>query len=287
MEKYSDFNLLHIKDFSNLKTDFLASNMFWTSFLWEKKLIIIDLNNDIDSNLSDFFINNLQNIPETNIVLFNYFEPDKRLKLYKEIDKQAIKKEFNQKDANDTYWIIQNKYSGKISAKAINLIISYKANNLEKIVQEIEKLLILHDFIDEKEITENIVPELEQSIFILIDDILNLKINYALENIKIITTQMNIYAFYNNLLANLRTNVFISKLKNEKKPNLEINQILSLWNKSFLTNKNYKISYSKLKNLYINLIDLDKKMKSWKMLGSEDKDFLLEIENVLLKELKT
>jgi DNA polymerase III delta subunit len=98
----------------------------------------------------------------------------------------------------------------------------YKANSLEKIVNEIEKLSILYSFIDEKEVRENIVPELEESIFQVIDDILNERIPQAIEKIVTITNEINIYAFYNNLLANLRVNVFIMKLKKEGKNAFEI-----------------------------------------------------------------
>jgi DNA polymerase III delta subunit len=76
-------------------------------------------------------------------------------------------------------------------------------------------LLIIYQFIDEKEIVENIFPELEESVFQIIDEILNLKIINAIEKIKNLTNEINIYAFYNNLLANLRANIFILKLKKE------------------------------------------------------------------------
>ncbi|MDR2411380.1 MAG: hypothetical protein LBD88_02045 [Candidatus Peribacteria bacterium] len=95
------------------------------------------------------------------------------------------------------------------------MIVKYKSNNLSKIIQEIEKLLITYNFIDEKEIIENITPELEESIFQIIDEILNLKITKAIEKIETLINETNIYAFYNSLLANLRTNIFIMKLKNE------------------------------------------------------------------------
>jgi hypothetical protein len=75
------------------------------------------------------------------------------------------------------------------------------------------------------------------------------------------------------------------KLKNEWRNSFEISQVLSLWNRSFLVNKNYAISYKQLSNLFVKLVDLDKKMKSGNMIWSEDNDFLFEIENVLIKTL--
>jgi len=62
----------------------------------------------------------------------------------------------------------------------------------------------------------------------VIDDILNKNIVSALSKIKIILSDTNVYAFYNNLLANLRTSVYISKLKFLKTPTIEISNALNL-----------------------------------------------------------
>ncbi|MDR2640691.1 MAG: hypothetical protein LBC61_05270 [Candidatus Peribacteria bacterium] len=86
---------------------------------------------------------------------------------------------------------------------------------MNKTIQEIEKLSILYPFIDEKEVKENIVPELEESIFQVIDDILNLRIIDAINKINILNNDTNIYVTYNSLLSNLRVNLFITKLKKD------------------------------------------------------------------------
>jgi hypothetical protein len=44
---------------------------------------------------------------------------------------------------------------------------------------------------------------------------LNLRVTKAIEKIEILIYETNIYAFYNSILANLRANIFIMKLKNE------------------------------------------------------------------------
>jgi len=89
-------------------------------------------------------------------------------------------------------------------------------------VSEIDKLLIIYQKIDSKEITQNILPELEESIFQVIDDILNKNTNQAIVKIDTILNDTNIYAFYNNLLANLRTNMYIYKFKKLDKSTTEI-----------------------------------------------------------------
>lgn len=289
IEKNWDFNLLHLKGLSEIDNNFLVSNLTWSSFFSEKKLIIID-NFPLSAwekssefkNKQDFLETLLDNIPEENIVLFNSLNPDKRSKFYKTLVKAWGLKEFSVSDDREIVNIISKKYWENISKKAIDLIIKYKAWNLTKIFSELDKLFIAYDFVDEKEIVENIVPELEESIFQFIDDLLNLNLKQALSKMNIILEQTNVYAFYNNLLANLRAQVFIEKLKADKVNPSSISDILWLWNRAFLVNKRYKISSKKLEELYIWFVDLDKKMKTWSMIASEDDVLVSEIERCIL-----
>lgn len=289
-DKNSDFNLVHFKSLEDIENNQISENLLAEGFLWEKKLIIIDnlpLNwknkNTKLSEKQDFLYKILERIPENNIVLFSSSNIDKRWKFYKKIKKIATKiEEFNTKSEQDIFAIIENKYSWKIDFPAINMIVKYKSWNLEKCISEIEKLLITKEKINSYDIKQFIIPELEESIFQLIDDILNKNIIGVISKIKIILWNTNIYAFYNNLLANLRTSVYISKLKSLKIPIQEISISLNLGNKTFLVNKNYKISHKKLKNLYISLVNLDKKMKDWKLIWTHEKDFKFEIEKCFL-----
>ncbi|MDD2871336.1 MAG: hypothetical protein PHS49_05070 [Candidatus Gracilibacteria bacterium] len=295
--KYGNFNLIHIKDFESVENNFLTLNITSSGFGLEKKLIVIDLeekknnkNTEIEQNDKsdkgsdklDLLLNLLTKSPENNIVLLNIANPDKRTKFYKGLLKLCDVKEFTAPDNNNIFSYIRNKYPTQITNDAINTIIKYKSNNLSKIINEIEKLLIYYDHIDKKEVVENIMPELEESIFQVIDDILNKHILEAIKKIDIILNDTVIYAFYNNLLANLRTSVYIMKLKESGKKSSEISQILDLGNKSFLVDKRYNINYKQLKKLYINLINIDKQMKSGKLFGTEDSDFYYAFERQLL-----
>ncbi len=287
IEKYWDFNLINIDDIDNYDNNYLAESLFTASFLSEKKLVSIEIDTTINEDKANFLINNLDKIVESTILLISFINPDKRSKLYKILSKEFEKKEFNIENENDIYSLLTNKYKDQISDWAKKLIIKYKSNNLDKINSEIEKLLITNNFIEEKVITDNIEPELEESIFIIIDDILNININSAINKINNLLNYTNIYAFYNNLLANIRINVFISKYKNLWVNNNEIWDILNLWNRSFLINKSYKINNKKLEKLYLELVEIDKNMKSWKLMWSDDKDILFEIEKSLIKIRET
>ena len=284
IEKYSDFNLTHLKEIKNLDKNILKDAILSGSlFSSEKKLIIIDINNDIWDELEDFLMKNLEKKPQENIIILNYFLPDKRKKFWKNIKNISEIKEFNLENEEDTKKIINSKFSWKIDLEAINTIIKYKSNKINKIIPELEKLTITKDFITKIDIEENIVPELEESIFQIIDLVLNKQIPEAVDKINIILNETNIFAFYNNLLSNLRTSLFILKLKQEKKTQSEISKILDLWNRSFLIGKNYKINFHELKNLYINLVNIDKNLKTWKLVSSEEEDIKFEIEKYLIK----
>lgn len=284
IEKYSDFNLTHLKEIKNLDKNILKDTILSGSlFSSEKKLIILDINNDIWDELEDFLIKNLEKKPQENIIILNYFLPDKRKKFWKNIKNISEIKEFNLENEEDTKKIINSKFSWKIDLEAINTIIKYKSNKINKIIPELEKLTITKNFITKIDIEENIVPELEESIFQIIDLVLNKQIPEAVDKINIILNETNIFAFYNNLLSNLRTSLFILKLKQEKKTQSEISKILDLWNRSFLIGKNYKINFHELKNLYINLVNIDKNLKTWKLVSSEEEDIKFEIEKYLIK----
>lgn len=290
IEKYGDFNLVKISNLWDVDNNFLVENITAMSFFQEKKLILIEL--DLSSKDTkivekvEFIVDISKNLPEENILLFYSVNPDKRSKSFKSINAISDVKEFSSTDQNDTFHILNQRFSWIIQADALRLLIRYKSNNIEKVASEIEKLNILYDNIDEKIIKENIFPELEENIFQLIDDILNKNFIAARIKLNFILNDTNIYSLYNGVIANLRTNIFILELKKNKNTQTEITDILKLWNKKFLINKNFSLSYSELKNLYIQLVSLDKKMKSWKLIGTEESDFKLEFENILLKNLK-
>ncbi len=294
IKKYWDFSLTHFKDLKNIWDELLIQEILSLGFMNEKKLIIIDdfplKAGEKDQALiqkQDLLQGIITDIPENNIVLFSSSSPDKRSKFYKAIIKNVNKvEEFNSKGDSYIYPVIKSKFDGLIDIDALNLLIKYKGGHIEKIISEIEKLLITNDRINKKLVEDNIFPELEESIFQFIDDIMNLNIYPALEKLDIILSQVSVYSFYNNLISNLRNLVFISNLKlDERVPSRDISEILDLGNRSFLVNKRYKISLETLNSLYIGLIDLDKKMKSGKMIGSEDKVLKYEIEKELLKVL--
>jgi len=114
--KFWDFNMIHIKNVETVDNNFLTENISSTSFLSEKKLIIIDIEKELTTEKESFLINILDKIPDDNIVLFNSVNPDKRTKFYKELKKKSELKEFNTKDDSDLHSYISSKYQKQISS---------------------------------------------------------------------------------------------------------------------------------------------------------------------------
>ncbi len=292
ISKYWDFNLIHIKNVLDFDNNSILENLISESFLSEKKLIIID---DIPlstvekwkekKDKEEFIFKLLWKIPENNIVLFSSISPDKRSKFYKEIKKVWKIQEFNSLWEDDVSFKLRQLYWDKIHFNAVKEIIRYKWWHIDKIIPEIDKLLITKNFISKYDIVENIYPELEESIFILIDYILNCDIVDWIHKMDIILDTVSIYAFYNNLLSNLRTIVYIYKFKSLNVSKNDTIKSLNLWKRWFLYDKNYKITFSQLSKLYLDLLELDKKMKTWMMIWTEDNDFKFEIEKVFIENL--
>ncbi len=187
--------------------------------------------------------------------------------------KNCETKEFSSKDSQDIFSHFSKKYSQKIDSQALQKLIQYKAGHERKIASEIEKLLITREKITISDIEQYVAPELEESIFQLVDDILNKQYQQALKKLHIQLNDTNIFLLYNSLLANLRTSLYIMKLKTEGKTN-NIADILQLGNRGFLVNKNYAIGYQELEKKFLQLVEIDKKMKTGKLMGSEEEVIL-------------
>ena len=290
-EKHGDFNLVHIKDIDEVDGNFLSENLLAQSFFAGKKLLIIDWVPASASNKSktvkekqEYLLKILSKVPADNIVLFSSASPDKRSKFYKELIKIADKvEEFNTASDDDVASHLSKKYNGQVSRWAIHTLVRYKWGNMEKSMRELDKLLITQDFIEEIAIHNHISPELDESIFTLIDHLMNLRSKELFEWIDVILENTNMYLFYNSLLGNLRVNMYIYHLKHQGISDMRIGNILNLWRRGFLVGKRYRIKFDKLNKLYINLINLDKKMKSGKMIGNDDQAFKTELQTILLQ----
>lgn len=282
--QFGDFNFIKINNLEDFDNNYLIELLTWWSFLSEKKLIIIKINwGKIEEEKIDYIISLFNNIPEDNILLFHETNPDKRTKYYKFLKENSNYSEYSIINDNHLVRILIEKYKDRISSEAVDKIISYKAGNLAKIYQELDKLFITKNNITLKDIEENIIPELEESIFQIIDALMNLNKQLLIDKINNLLNYTNIYAFYNNFVSNIRTNIFILKYKSLKIRSIEIQNQLNLWKRWFIVDKNYKINYEKLKKFYIWLIDLDKRLKTWQLFKNDEEVFKFEIDKMIME----
>lgn len=293
IDKYSDFNILHIRDLSGISQDFLAENLLSSPFLGDKKLIILedffkkakkeDENDELEANnLNDFFLWIFPRIPDESILVLTSTNILKTSKLYKWLKENWKIEEFDIKDDIDLKNNLQKIYPNSIDSRALDLIISYKAGDIYKIVNEIDKLHITNDFIDSKIIETFVIPELEQNIFPLLDDFLNLKKKSFFDKLEIILQRNSYFQFYWSFLSNLRFYVYVYKLKSDGYASRKIVEDLWLGNRWFLVDKNYAVSAEKLFKVFEDIVELDLQMKSWDFVGSAEEDFKFELEKVLL-----
>jgi DNA polymerase III delta subunit len=287
IQKYGDFNLIHIKDYSSIDNNFIVESVLSWGFMWQKKLVILE---DIPVSSEDkklayieeLLSNKLELVPKENIVLFVSSKPDKRWKFYKKLKKIANIHEFWNISWLELKRKLNSKYSKFIDNDALDYLIKIKWENYTKIASEIEKLLIWHLNISKNIIKENVTPEIEESIFSLVDEILMNNKKMAISRLRNLLNQTNIYWIYNFLLSNIRTFVYIDLMKRRRVISNKISFELNLWKRGFLVNKNYFLKWEKLSRLFSNLAEIDYKMKNSKLLDSDEKAMQYELEKVIL-----
>lgn len=295
-KKYSSLNIIEIKDCFEVDINFYNQILFSTGFFSTKSLIIIndfpfevwkseDEIQEFESKdkLLNYFLENLEKVNEENIVVFNNSKVDKRSKLYKQILKIWEIKDFLIEDLNDLNNKLAQIYKEKVSLKAINKLIELKWLNFSSITNELDKLLITNDFVDIWQL--NLVSkDIEENIFEIIDNILNLNIAESIKKLELLSKDTdNSYLLYNMICSNFRIYFYMFELKSIWKKSSEIKSILNLWNRWFLADKSYKISFKSFLKFYNEIIKIDEKIKTWNMFGSENIDMLYEIQKNILK----
>lgn len=292
IEKYDESEVIHIKSFDNIQSSFISWALQSPSLFYEKRLVIIEgfpfTSEKINSQnweIESTIMHTLPKIPDFIITVFVCVSPDKRKSTYKELQKIAELKEFNTNDEATVKQILINKYTDTIERRALEKLLSLKWWNLEKCIQEIEKLSILHSNIQLHHVLDFVSPEFEESIFVLIDSLLMKHKEKSLSEMRNILSNTNFYAFYQSLIVNIRVFLYISFLKQEWKSVAAITDILNLWKRSFLINKNIKASYKDIQSLYEWLLKLDKNMKFWRLPSSDEKDLIKILERNVLNFL--
>lgn len=289
--KFSELNIFHVKNFLDHDLNFYSQNFLGNSFFSTKTLFIID---DFPFNVwekdkevneySDFFLNILDKVNKENIIIFNNQNVDKRSKLFKKISEVWEIKDFSIKDREDLKEKIKWVYWEFMTLEAINKIIELKWEDFLAIENEIEKLLLTKTLIELNDL-KVVDYSVEESIFSIVDNILNLEIKVWIKRLRELSKSLdNNFLLYNSLLSNLRVYFYIFNLKSLWLTKDEIVSRLNLWNRWFLVWRSYKINPKKFFKIYDKLAGIDEKMKAWKLIWNGEEDFMYEIEKVLIVE---
>lgn len=289
-QKFSEHNIIHISNVFEYELSFFEQNLLSSGFFSEKNLFIIDdfpfwsdeENNWDIQKIQEYFLQILPKVNADNIVVFNSQKADKRSKVYKEISKLWEIKDFVINDFNDLSTKLKEVYKDKVSSSALQKMIDLKWLNFWNITNEIEKLLIMKDYIDVQDIAL-VTKDLEESIFDIINDILSCETKKAIFKLRELSDSLdNPYFLYNSLAANLRVYFYIFTLKINWQNSTQVKDTLELGNRAFLVDKNYKIDKKKFISMYEKIAMIDGKMKSGKMIGNDPADMMYEVERCFI-----
>lgn len=291
-DKYGDENVIHIKGLDTISKDFLSESLLSRGLFSEKRLVLVEdfpLSSETSfsgaSDIEKHILELLPHIPEDILVVFLSTNPDKRKAGFKELKKVAECQEFSISSEAEVISAISQKYAGKIDASAVKELVYMKGNSLEKSISELDKLLLTKDSVTLSDIKNCIIPEFEQSIFVFIDTILDKDSKKIFSDFENILGHSNLYAFYQSIIANIRTFLYISFLKKSGRNTNEIGDILKLWNRTFLINKRYRAKHVEIKKLYEKLLEFDKNMKFWKLISSEEDELTFQLRQIFVDYL--
>ncbi|MDZ4217018.1 MAG: DNA polymerase III subunit delta, partial [Candidatus Gracilibacteria bacterium] len=181
IEKHSDNNLEVFDDVQQGDLSRIINAVDSQPFLAEKRMIIIkglpqgaDVKKKIELESLEPLLEK-DNIPESSVVIFVSPRPDKRSRFFKLLSKAAQVETFElPKGAALRQWVQQRlaAQEKKITPQAIDLLLLFCAEDVNRMASEIEKLgLLQRDLIDEEAIELIVSPNPEAKIFKALDQI--------------------------------------------------------------------------------------------------------------------
>lgn len=244
-------------------------------FLADKKLIIIKniFDNKKLKTWQDQlikFLDTQKDTPEENYIIFlQSTKPDSRLKLYKKLSKLKFSEEFEALSPSQLKTWIQNqfnKHSKTINLPALDLLITYTANNLWSINNEINKLVnFTKDNINEEDVRALVHAKIDENIFNLIDAIGGKDKALALKLIEEkLDSGVNHQYILTMIIRQYRLLIKAKSLGDKAKNYFALMQVLKV--PKFIAQKTYQQSQmydmDQLKKTYKYLLYLDEKFKS-------------------------
>lgn len=294
VQKFGDSDL-EVLEGKKLDLSNFTTNLEAMPFLSEKRLII----------LRDFIANNkteqheritplLSKIPDFSVLVFlETGKVDKRLKIYKQINKFGKVEEFTAIEPDKICdWIINK-------AKSENTPISYKAANyfsqvcpmeMWNINNEYEKL---KTFANGEEISTEMVekvvtPSLTASIFKLTDSMAIKDHRQAIQTLHILKESGEeltrvFYMIVRHFRIMIQIRDMMEKNENQFSMQKKLKQHPFVIKKTAQQARNFNMN--KLKDIYTSLLDLDTRFKTGKIKiqKGDDRSYELELEKIILE----
>jgi len=169
LSKFGSESVFHFTldnlDIGHIKQAIYSSGLFTT-----KKFILVSglpldgitkLNEENADHLAQFvdsFIKNEGKIPDDSLLVFVSSSPDKRLKLYKFLEKNANIKEFNQLKLHDLEWFVLNEFQDfMITSETIQYFLTKVWSDLYRVWSECDKLKTWATIKEQKNIDESMI----------------------------------------------------------------------------------------------------------------------------------
>lgn len=280
----------------------ITQNIFWWWLFSTKKLIILRwipvsgerqtwFDSEILNDFIDKFTKSFESIPADNLIVFLSYNPDKRWRLYKFLEKNAQIKEFKK-----LWWIelknlIKNElWNIKISEKDMTYFIEKVWEDVYRIMSEIDKLCEyckVHNIseVNKKLIDEIVFGQTETVAFWFVELLFkdtNKAIQY-LDKIKEEWVNRNEFAWalYYQLKMNIILDDYCKKwIKDSKQIAAECKLNPRVVSNNMKNINQISKNWNELRNMYNWLIQTDSWIKMWKI---KEDEFWLNIKKLWLK----
>lgn len=280
----------------------ITQNIFWWGLFSTKKLIILRgipasaerqtwFDSDSLNSFIDKFTKSIDSISPDNLIVFLSYNPDKRWRLYKFLEKNAQIKEFKKMGWIELKNLIRNElWEIKISENIMSYFIEKVWNDPYRITSEVDKLheyCKIHNIsnIDEKIIDEIVFGQTETVAFWFMDLLFkdtNKAIQY-LDRIKEEWTNRNEFAWalYYQLKMDIILNDYYKKwIKDSKQIAAECKLNPRVVSNNMKNINQISKNWNELKNMYNWLVQTDSWIKMWKI---KEDEFRLNIKKLGLK----
>lgn len=240
----------------------------------------------------------LEKIPESSVVVFVQFNPDKRKSLYKKIVQLANIKTFESLSGAVLNKWIQNRiknYNASIDISSAEYLTSLTGQDLWRIDQELKKLASYTDgrSITKQDIDHLVVPTIEANVFHLTDALGSKNPRQAIKNLhRSMSAGENLrqvfYMIVRQFRLFLQVGGYLGNYPNTSPNNIATSLKLHPFVARNTMNQLKHFNVSELKKAYERLLEIDVGLKTSKIrITTEDQDELaMAIEKFILRFCK-